>query len=87
MDFRFLQNENKDAQFEGLHDQQPLGGRPAVYLSVSHTRDSLSDEQFDDICKAQRLQLIERMFEYLLVTHTIVSQDNIGFTLRTEINL
>jgi len=69
-----------DAELHGPIDN-------VVFVSVSRTRDSLSDEQFADICKEQRMQLIESMFEQGQLTQTIVSQDNIGFTLRTEINL
>ena len=75
-------------QSETLKRYDPeLHGKPAVFVIVSRTRDSLSDEQFNDICKEQRVQLIESMLEDHMVTHTIVAQDNIGFTLLTEINL
>jgi hypothetical protein len=75
-------------QTETLGRYDPDGtASPAVFTSVLRNRNDISDEAFDDICKAQRVQLIERMFEYLFVTHTIVSQDENGFTIRTELNL
>jgi hypothetical protein len=59
----------------------------ALFLNVPRNRNEISDELFADISKAQRVQLIEKMWEDGLITHTIVSQDDNGFTLRTEINL
>lgn len=80
---------------EGLPDPQALTtrydpelhGMPGVFLNVQTNRNEMADGLYADICKAQRMILIERMFDDGLVTHTIVSQDENGFTLRTEINL
>lgn len=80
--------EGEIPQSETLRRYDPeLHGPPAVFMSVHRNRNDVPDGLFADICKAQRMQLIELMFQDGLVTHTIVSQDENGFTLRTEINL
>jgi hypothetical protein len=64
-----------------------LHGMPGLFISFPTNRNEMNDRLYEDICKAQRVLLIERMFDNGLVTQTIVSQDDNGFTLRTEINL
>lgn len=80
--------EGEIPQTETLRRYDPeLHGMPGVFTSILRNRSDISDASFADICKEQRLQLIEQMWEDHMVTHTIVSQDENGFTLRTEINL
>ncbi len=77
--------EGLDDDFPGLPEYEPLPVSTSVILRVPRNRDDISDEIFGDLCKAQRLQLIEKMWLQRQVTQTIISQDENGFTLRTEI--
>ena len=91
MGFRFFQKD-EDAferifdEAERLEAELERQRATTLFLNVPRNRNEIDNELFADICKAQRVQLIERMFEDALVTQTIVSQDENGFTLRTEIN-
>lgn len=60
--------------------------RPAVFLQSNRGRDTFSDEEWSYLIKEQRRRLIEHMWEQGLIIQTIVSQDEYGFTLRSEIN-
>ena len=60
--------------------------RPAVFLQLNRGRDTFSDEEWSYLIKEQRRRLIEHMWEQGLIIQTIVSQDEYGFTLRSEIN-
>ncbi len=78
---------------EGLPDAQALVRRddvegelpPAVFTNILRPRDSISDELWMNITRGQRMRLIELMWHQGMIMHTIVSQDDNGFTLRTEI--
>ena len=91
MGFRFFQKD-EDAferifdEAERLEAELERQRATTLFLNVPRNRNEIDDELYADICKAQRVQLIEKMWEDGLVTQTIVSQDENGFTLRTEIN-
>lgn len=63
-----------------------INNRPAVFLNLNRNRDTISDQEWNSIIERQRRQLIEHMWQEGMVLHTIISQDENGFTLRTEIN-
>ena len=67
--------------------QHPLShqNRPAVFLNLSRNRDTISEQEWNSIIQQQRVQLMEYMWDQDMVIHTIVSQDEYGFTLRTEL--
>lgn len=80
--------EGLDDDFPGLpqYDPELHGPQDAViFLSLNVNRDNISDEQYQHILRQQRTALIERMWQQGDITHTIVSQDDNGFTLRTEV--
>ena len=80
--------EGEILQTETLRRHDPeLHNRPAVFTSILRNRDAISDQEYTHLLRQQRVQLIESMWESGQVMHTIVSQDDNGFTLRTEINL
>lgn len=58
---------------------------PAVYLRLERNRDTISDDEWNSIIQRQRSQLIELMWQQGIVMHTIISQDDNGLTLRTEV--
>ena len=60
--------------------------RPAVFLNLNRNRDTISDEEWLHLLRQQRVLLIERMWEEGMIRHEVISQDEYGFTLRTEIN-
>jgi hypothetical protein len=64
-----------------------VDNRPAVFLNLSRNRDTISDEEWNSIITRQRHVLIDYMWTQGMVTTEIISQDENGFTLRTEINL
>lgn len=78
--------EGEILQTETLRRHDPeQNSPPAVFTSVLRNRDTISDEEYTHILRQQRRYLIESMWETGQVMHTIVSQDDNGFTLRTEI--
>ena len=60
--------------------------RPAVFLNISRHRDTISNDEWLHILRQQRIQLMEYMWDSGMIMNTIISQDEYGFTLRTEIN-
>lgn len=60
--------------------------RPAVFHNFDRNRGEISDREFEILIMNERRKLIEYMFREGMIIHTIVSQDENGFTLRTEIN-
>lgn len=62
-----------------------VDNRPAVFLNLSRDRDTISEQEWNGIIQRQRTLLIEHMFQQGMIIHTIVSQDDNGLTLRTEI--
>ena len=59
--------------------------RPAVFLNLNMDRDSIPEQEWNHIIERQRRSLIEYMWQQGMIMHTIISQDQNGFTLRTEI--
>jgi len=62
-----------------------VDNRPAVFLNLNRNRDTISEQEWNSIIQRQRSQLIEYMWQQGMVMHTIISEDNNGFSLRTEI--
>lgn len=60
--------------------------RPAAFLTINLNRNEVSDEQMTALLRQQRTVLIEQMWEQGMIVQTIVSQDEFGFTLRSELN-
>ncbi len=60
--------------------------RPAVFLNMMRNRNDIDEGLWTQMLRRQRVDLIEYMWEQGMVSHTIISQDEFGFTLRTEIN-
>jgi len=90
--YQILENtfypEGEIPQSETLPRYDPDGTLPpAVFTTILRNRDAISDEEYTHLLREQRRLLIERMWETGQVMHTIVSQDENGFTLRTEISL
>jgi hypothetical protein len=78
--------EGEIPQSETLRRYDPEGELPpAVFTNILRPRDSISDELWMNITRGQRMRLIELMWHQGMIMHTIVSQDDNGFTLRTEI--
>jgi len=78
--------EGEVPQTETLRRYDPEGELPpAVFTNILRPRDSISDELWMNITRGQRMRLIELMWHQGMIMHTIVSQDDNGFTLRTEI--
>lgn len=59
--------------------------RPAVFLNLTRNRGTISDNEWNSIIEHQRRQLIDYMWQQGMIMHTIVSEDEYGFTLRTEL--
>ena len=68
------------------HNPLSINDRPAVFLNLNINRDSIPEQEWEHILQRQRRSLIEYMWQQGMIMHTIVSQDNNGFTLRTEVN-
>lgn len=98
MGFKFLgqnipeQPETVEGAYERLHnlvDNQlrlSVDNRPAVFLNLNRHRDTISNEEWLHLLRQQRIQLMEYMWDSGMVMNTIISQDEYGFTLRTELN-
>lgn len=71
-----------------MNIQTPLSvdNRPAVFLNLNRERDSIPQQEWEHILKRQRESLIQYMWQQGMITQTIISQDEYGLTLRTEIN-
>lgn len=63
-----------------------VDNRPAVFLNLSRERDTISDDEWNHILERQRQSLIKYMWEQGMIIQTVISQDQYGLTLRTEIN-
>jgi len=74
-------------EIEDMMEPTPLSvdNRPAVFLNLNRNRDTISEQEWNSIIQRQRSQLIEHMWQQGMVIHTIISEDQNGFTLRTEI--
>jgi hypothetical protein len=102
MGFKFLNNNISDQpeyiteeRFNELvghqltmttHNPLSIDNRPAVFLNLNRDRDSIPEQEWNHILERQRQSLIEYMWRQGYIMHTIISQDQYGFTLRTEIN-
>lgn len=62
-----------------------VDNRPAVFLNLMRDRDTISEQEWNNIIQRQRTILIEHMFQQGMVIHTVISQDENGLTLRTEL--
>jgi hypothetical protein len=51
------------------------------------SRQNISDEEWLHILKQQRYRLMDKLFEEGFISHEIISQDENGFSLRTEVRL
>lgn len=95
MSFKFL-NKDEEEQPQIINvvvNNEPsednrlsINNRPAVFLGLNRDRDTISEQEWETILRGQRTHLIERMWEQGMIIQTIISQDENGFTLRTEIN-
>ena len=89
MGFKFLDQNIPDQPAYVIEEanQVPLtiDNRPAVFLNLNRNRDTISDQEWNSIIQRQRSQLIEYMWQQGMIMHTIISEDEYGFTLRTEI--
>jgi hypothetical protein len=102
MGFKFLKSKEVPDQPDHItqerfnelvqHQLQPeylrltTDNRPAVFLNLMRNRNDIDETEWTQILRRQRIDLIEYMWEQGMVSHTIISQDEFGFTLRTEIN-
>lgn len=59
--------------------------RPAVFLNLTRNRGTIPDNEWNSIIEHQRRQLIDYMWQEGMIMHTIISEDEYGFTLRTEL--
>jgi hypothetical protein len=95
-DFKFFA-KNEEDEFERILNETfpladgelpnpvPLTDAPAVYLRLERNRDTISQQEWTHLLRQQRQLLIERMWEQDMIRHTVISQDDNGFTLRTEV--
>lgn len=83
---RRLEQNNIFIQPETI-EYNPLttNNRPAVFINLNRNRDTFSDEEWSYLIKEQRRRLIEHMWSQGHIMHTIISQDENGLTLRTEL--
>jgi hypothetical protein len=58
---------------------------PSVVLRLNRNRNTISELEWDSIIQQQRRQLIEYMWQQGMIMHTIIYEDENGFSLRTEI--
>lgn len=98
MGFKFLSKNIPDEPetVEGAYDRfnqlvnnqlsLSVDNRPAVFLNINRHRDTISNEEWLHLLRQQRVQLMEYMWDSGIVMNTIISQDEYGFTLRTELN-
>lgn len=68
------------------HNPLSVDDRPAVFLNLNRRREDIPELEWNYILERQRRSLIEFMWNRGNISHTIISQDESGFTLRTEIN-
>jgi hypothetical protein len=93
MGFKFLNTEQSPDQPEYITQERfnelvehQLNNRPAVFLNLNRNRNTIDETEWTYLLRQQRVNLIEHMWEQGMISHTIVSQDINGFSLRTEIN-
>lgn len=95
MGFKFLNKDDEDqpqiinvvVNNEPSEDNRlSINNRPAVFLNLNRPIETISEEERTHMLRQQRIHLIERMWEQGMILQTIISQDENGFTLRTEIN-
>lgn len=67
------------------HHPLSTDNRPAVFLNLNMNRDSIHEQEWEHILARQRQSLVEHMWREGMIMHTIISEDQYGFTLRTEI--
>jgi hypothetical protein len=69
-----------------VHNPLSTDNRPAVFLTLTTTRDGIPQQEWEHILERQRQSLIQYMWQQGMITQTVISQDEYGLTLRTEIN-
>jgi hypothetical protein len=86
MGFKFLNTNEIPDQPEPDYLRLTTDNRPAVFLNLMRNRNDIDESEWTQMLRRQRINLIEYMWEQGMISHTIISQDEHGFTLRTEIN-
>lgn len=71
---------------EQIAQQLTTDNRPAVFLRLERRRNDVSNREYEIVTMNERRKLIEHMYREGMIMHSIVSQDEDGFTIRTEIN-
>lgn len=82
--FERILNETFPIPEGELPNPIPLTDAPAVYLRLERNRDTITPQEYTHLLRQQRQLLIERMWEQDMIRHTVISQDENGFTIRTE---
>ena len=84
MGFKFLEQNIPDQPEES---PLPVLRDPSIVLRLNRSRDTISDQEWNSILEHQRRRLIQFMWDQNMISHTIIFQDEYGFSLRTEILL
>ena len=74
-------------EIEDMVEPTPLSvdNRPAVFTRLNRNRDTISEQEWNSIVQREQIKLTEHMYHQGMIMHTIISEDQNGFTLRTEI--
>ena len=83
MGFKFFDNTPDEPDFGENYVPEPIDN--TVYLRLERNRDTISDEEWNSILERQRRILMVQMWGQGQISHTIISQDENGLTLRTEL--
>ena len=83
MGYKFFDTTPDEPDFGENYVPEPIDN--TVYLRLERNRDTISDEEWNSIIQRQRTILMDYMWEHGMVSHTIISQDENGLTLRTEL--
>lgn len=86
MGFKFLNNISETPTDNPNYNILSIDNRPAVFINLNRNRIDISELEWDYLLQEQRKNLIDYMWEQGLISHTIISEDENGFSLRTEIN-
>jgi hypothetical protein len=86
MSFKFLTEDtpNEPEYLEENYVPEPMNN--SVYLRLERNRDTITEGEWNSILERQRTILMEHMWTQGQISHTIISQDENGLSLRTEIN-
>ena len=84
---RFMQIHSDEMEIETFEPNQlSVDNRPSVFLRLERNRDTISENEWNYMIQLERRKLIEYMWEQGMIMQTIISEDENGFSLRTEIN-